>query len=95
MILSDYFRPEHDTTWDFAVASGVKHGVIRLPEDGKFDYADGGHWQTLVDRFLTFGVKPVAIEPMPTDSVKKACPIAAVIMVKMLFSVKLSAEGTR
>ena len=38
MILADYFRSEHDTAWDIAISSGVRHGVIRLPEDGKFDY---------------------------------------------------------
>ena len=32
MILADYFRSEHDATWDFAIQSGVRHGVIRLPE---------------------------------------------------------------
>ena len=67
MILSDYFRPEHDTTWDFAVASGVNHGVIRLPEDSKFDYADKSHWDALVKKFTDFGITPVAIEPMPNE----------------------------
>ena len=67
MILSDYFRSEHDTAWDFAVASGVKHAVIRLPEDGKFDYGDKAHWAALVKRFTDFGVIPVAIEPMPNE----------------------------
>ncbi|MBQ3549531.1 MAG: mannonate dehydratase [Clostridia bacterium] len=67
MILADYFRPEHDTTWDFAIASGVKHGVIRLPEDGKFDYADKSHWDALVKKFNDFGITPVAIEPMPNE----------------------------
>ena len=67
MILADYFRSEHDMAWDIAVASGVCHGVIRLPEDGKFDYADKSHWDTLVKRFIDFGVKPVAIEPMPNE----------------------------
>ncbi len=67
MILTDYFRPDHDTTWDFALASGVRHGVIRLPEDGKFDYADGAHWRALVKRFTDFGITPVAIEPMPNE----------------------------
>ena len=51
MILTDYFRSEHDITWDFAKQCGVNHGVIRLPEDKKFDIlshpnikltADGG-----------------------------------------------------
>ena len=67
MILSDYFRSEHDTAWDFALASGVKHAVIRLPEDGKFDYADRAHWDALVKKFIDFGVTPVAIEPMPNE----------------------------
>ena len=67
MILTDYFRSEHDMAWDLAIASGVKHGVIRLPEDGKFDYADKSHWATLVKRFSDFGVTPVAIEPMPNE----------------------------
>ena len=38
MILADYFRSERDTAWDFAIQSGVRYGVIRLPEDKKFDY---------------------------------------------------------
>ena len=67
MILSDYFRSEQDTAWDFAIASGVRHAVIRLPEDGKFDYADRSHWDALVKRFTDFGVTPVAIEPMPNE----------------------------
>ena len=67
MILSDYFRPEHDMAWDIALSSGVKHAVIRLPEDGKFDYADPAHWDALVKRFTDFGVTPVAIEPMPNE----------------------------
>ena len=67
MILTDYFRSTHDMAWDCAIASGVKSGVIRLPEDGKFDYADLSHWNSLVKRFNDFGVIPVAIEPMPNE----------------------------
>ena len=67
MILTDYFRPQHDLTWDYAIASGVSHGVIRLPEDGKFDYGSREHWQTLCKRFTDFGITPVAIEPMPNE----------------------------
>lgn len=65
--MTDYFRSAHDVTWDFAIASGVQHGVIRLPEDGKFDYADRSHWNTLVKRFTDFGITPVALEPMPNE----------------------------
>jgi len=67
MILADYFRAEHDAAWDIALASGVRHGVIRLPENGCFEYGNGDHWDALVDKFREFGVRPVAIEPMPNE----------------------------
>ena len=67
MILTDYFRSEKDTTWDFAVASGVRHGVIRLPENQGFDYGNRSDWDTLVKKFENFGITPVAIEPMPNE----------------------------
>lgn len=67
MILSDYFRPNRDNAWDVAIASGVSHAVIRLPEDGNFDYGNGEHWDSLVKRFTDVGVTPVAIEPMPNE----------------------------
>jgi mannonate dehydratase len=67
MILCDYFRSEHDLTWDLALASGVTSGIIRLPEDGKFDYGDPSHWESLKKRFTDFGITPVAIEPMPNE----------------------------
>ncbi len=65
MILTDYFRSTRDATWDFALQSGVKHGVIRLPEDDAFDVNDASHWKTVYKRFTDFGITPVAIEPMP------------------------------
>ena len=65
MILSDYFKSERDATWDFAIQSGVTHGVIRLPEDKKFDITDAYHWKTVHKRFTDFGIKPIVIEPMP------------------------------
>ena len=67
MLLTDYFRSIRDATWDFAVQSGVRHGVIRLPEDGEFDYSDIGHWKSFCKRFNDFGITPVAIEPMPNE----------------------------
>lgn len=45
MLLTDYFRSTPDATWDFARQSGVKHGVIRLPEDDDFDLTNLRHWQ--------------------------------------------------
>ncbi len=65
MLLTDYFRSKRDATWDFALQSGVRHGVIRLPEDEEFDVANKGHWQTVYNRFINFGITPVIIEPMP------------------------------
>lgn len=65
MILTDYFRSERDATWDFAVQSGVKHGVIRLPEDAAFDLTNPTHWSTVHKRFTDFGITPLVIEPMP------------------------------
>lgn len=67
MLLTDYFRSTHDATWDIALQCGVRHGVIRLPEDGVFDVADRTHWQSVYDRFMDFGLRPVAIEPMPNE----------------------------
>lgn len=65
MILADYFRSEHDATWDFAIQSGVKHGFIRLPEDEAFDLTDASHWKTVHKKFTDFGITPVVVEPMP------------------------------
>ncbi len=65
MLLTDYFRSEHDLTWDYARQCGVSHGVIRLPEVDEFDITDPSHWQTVYQRFTDFGIKPIIIEPMP------------------------------
>lgn len=65
MIITDYFRSTHDATWDFAIQSGVRHGVIRLPEDEHFDLGNFSHWETVYKRFTDFGITPLVIEPMP------------------------------
>lgn len=65
MILTDYFRSEHDITWDFAKQMGVGSGVIRLPENDDFDITDKSHWEEIYKKFTDFGIKPVVIEPMP------------------------------
>ena len=67
MILTDYFRSTHDATWDFALQSGVRHGVIRLPEDPAFDLTNGKHWDEVYKRFTDFGITPLVIEPMPNE----------------------------
>ena len=65
MLLTDYFRSEPDATWDFGIQSGVRHGVIRLPEREDFDLTQLSHWQQVHQRFLEFGITPVVVEPMP------------------------------
>lgn len=67
MILTDYFRSEHDITWDFAKQCGVEHGVIRLPENKEFDITDFSHWKSVYQRFTDFGIKPVVVEPLPNE----------------------------
>ena len=67
MILTDYLRSEKDITWDYAKQCGVTKGVIRLPETSGFDICDPSHWQSVYEKFMDFGIKPVVIEPMPND----------------------------
>ena len=56
MLLTDYLRSQRDATWDIARQCGVRHGVIRLPEDDKFDICDASHWQQVHKRFMDFGI---------------------------------------
>lgn len=65
MIITDYFKSNHDLTWDYAKQCGVKHGVIRLPEDDVFDITDFSHWKDIHNRFTSFGIAPIVIEPLP------------------------------
>lgn len=67
MILTDYFRSNHDIMWDFAKQCGIKNGVIRLPEDENFDITDFSHWKSVYKRFFDFGIKPIVIEPLPNE----------------------------
>ena len=67
MILTDYLRSTPDLTWDIAKQSGVRHGVIRLPEDENFDLTNRDHWASVHKRFTDFGFTPLVIEPMPNE----------------------------
>ena len=44
MILADYFRSEKDAAWDIARQCGVRHGFIRLPDNGPDFYAARELW---------------------------------------------------
>lgn len=67
MLLTDYFRATPDTTWQIAKECGVKHGVIRLPEDKDFDITCDAHWDAVHKRFMDHGITPVIMEPMPNE----------------------------
>ncbi len=66
MILTDYFLSTPDLTWSFAVQSGVTHGVIRLP-DGDFDVTSLSQLKAVADRFVSHGITPKIIEPLPNS----------------------------
>ena len=67
MILTDYLRSEKDASWDIARECGVKYGVIRLPDDGKFDFTDEKAFKSLYKKFTDFGFTPIVIEPLPNS----------------------------
>lgn len=67
MILTDYFMCEHDLTWDYAKQCGINHGVIRLPDDGKFDFTNLMHWKKICNEFKDFGITPLVVEPIPNS----------------------------
>lgn len=65
MLITDYLRSEPDMTWQIALQSGVTHGVIRLPEDENFDPTDLSQIKSVTDRFISYGITPVIVEPLP------------------------------
>lgn len=99
MLLCDYFRSRHDSTWDVALQCGVRHGVIRLPEEESFDVTDGSHWDSVVKRFTDFGITPVIVEPMPNalhdhikagDSKRDECIERAIKMLPIMARHKIN-----
>ena len=67
MLLTDYFYPNPDRTWEIALQCGVKHGTIRLPEDKDYDVTDLNQLKAVTDRFLSYGIKPIIVEPLPNE----------------------------
>lgn len=65
MILTDYFYSTPSLGWAYAKQCGITHGVIRLPETAEFDYTEEAHWIDIYNRFLSYGITPFLIEPMP------------------------------
>lgn len=67
MILTDYLLCEKNIQWDLAKQMGIKHCVIRLPEDSDFDVTSQRHWSQIYERFIKEGLTPTVIEPMPNS----------------------------
>ncbi len=63
MIITDYFLSTPDSTWDFALQSGVTHGVIRLPNG--MDFTSLEELSEIVSRFKARGIIPKVLEPLP------------------------------
>lgn len=67
MIITDYLRSNPDLTWQYAKQCGIRHATIRLPEDPSFDLTDRGCWNTVYNRYMEQGLKPLIIEPLPNE----------------------------
>lgn len=99
MLICDYLRSTKDATWDIALQCGVKHGVIRLPEEESFDVTDKSHWDPVIKRFTDFGITPVIVEPMPNalhdhiklgDSMRDECIEKAIKMLPIMAHHKIN-----
>lgn len=64
MILADLLDGQNKNTWYVAKQCGVKHAVIRLPETD-FDVTSDSDMRGYYDKFTSFGLTPIVIEPMP------------------------------
>lgn len=67
MILTDYLRSTPDLTWQYARQCGIRHAVIRLPEDDSFDITSRDCWSDVYNRYMEQGLKPLIIEPLPNE----------------------------
>ena len=77
--LCEYFYPEYDATWEAAKLCGVERAVMRLPEEPSFDFTNEAHWETVVNRLNSRGLRPVVLEPLPNrlhDEIKRGGPNA-------------------
>lgn len=65
MLLTDYLTQSDDLMCRWNKQLGVDHAVIRLPEDGKFDLTSEAHFRAYYDHFLSYGLTPAVVEPLP------------------------------
>lgn len=87
MILTDYLRSTPDITWDIAIQSGIRHGVIRLPEDEAFDVTSLSHVKEVCERYTNRGITPLIVEPLPNalhDHIKSGDELRDVSIEKFI-----------
>ncbi len=96
MILTDYFLSTPDLQWRLAKQAGVRHAVVRLPEDEAFDMTDPAHIRAVAERFKAEGLRPLVVEPMPNsvhDHIKRADALRDASIEKVLQMILLLAEN--
>lgn len=96
MILTDYFLSEPSLAWQLAKQVGVRHAVVRLPEDQAFDMTDPAHIRAVAERFKAAGLRPLVVEPMPNsvhDHIKRADALRDASIEKVLQMIPLLAEN--
>ncbi len=64
MELIDILNIDHKTTWDIAKSCGITACDVKLPEED-FDVTDFGQMRAFYDSFVSEGLTPIVIEPMP------------------------------
>lgn len=66
MILTEYLTRSPSRMWDYALQAGVTHATVR-PPDSDFDPADYGQFADFYQQFISAGLTPVVLEPMPNS----------------------------
>lgn len=65
MILTDYLLPAPSLQWQYASQAGVRHSVLRLPDDDTFDLTDLRAWERICSPLAKQDLSPLVIEPLP------------------------------
>lgn len=96
MILTDYFLSTPGVQWELARQVGVRHAVVRLPEDADFDITNPEHIRGVAEQFKREGLKPLVVEPMPNavhDHIKRGDALRDESIEKVLKMIPLLARN--
>lgn len=66
IILTDYLRTNMDLSWKYAAQMGIRHAVVRVPEEG-FELTSSSDWKSLKELYGKNGFVPCVVEPVPED----------------------------